>query len=565
MKHISKIFNMRVFIYTFLIWLNLNISGIQNIYFSEGKNLTIIVVKILHIFFLYAILSKIHSLYVKRHLPKVKNEIIISLIYFCILTILLILVWPGIWGSDDITVLRNAEWYKLTPWQHFFSGLFQILCLQTIPIPSGVMIIQIIISSLIVGYCISNISRLYGKTKKQVIILQIVLGMITLFPPIIMYILSGFRMGMYSYLELALITKIIILYKEQKKATNIELLKISFLTIIITCWRTEAFYYPIFILILYFILGKKIIAKRVAIIGLLIIMIINGSIGKLNNSMIDAMSDTENSTIKGKDYNSSARKATGYSLTATMEPVTQLLKISDESDKKEIDIIDKVINVKYILEHPENTGETNFWAEGVVREYTEEEYENYLKAYLKLAIKYTDVTLKSMWNIFEKTGSGIGENSKQTTRNMVSWNETLTLFEIGERSAIHWNAVTSKVLKYKTAINENIRNLVIRFLNGTDSNSKITPIHNIFWNLFIPFTLLLICLIYKLITKDWFMIFLILTIFIRVLLVFMTAPAPYFMYYLSAYLCSYIISVIVIYEFITKSFNKCLMLEEGKL
>ena len=41
---------------------------------------------------------------------------------------------------------------------------------------------------------------------------------------------------------------------------------------------------------------------------------------------------------------------------------------------------------------------------------------DYLKAYLKLALKYTKVTINSWWNIFVKAGSGIGKDSKQTTK-----------------------------------------------------------------------------------------------------------------------------------------------------
>lgn len=537
MKEIYQKFNKTAFIYTFVIWIILNVFGIQNMYFYGGHILISIIIKALHMLFLYTIISKIHSLYKKRFEPKVKNEIILTLIYFTILLGLLLLVWPGTWSWDDIEILKNASFLNLTPWHHFFSGLFQVLCLQTIPIPSGVIIMQIVIASLIVGYCISNISILYGKNKKQVIILQIILGLITLLPPLVMYILSGFRMGIYSYLELLLITEIIILYKKNNKATVTDILKISFLTIIISCWRTEAIYYPLFILILYLILGNKIIRKKVVIVVTLIITIINFGITKVNNFMI------------GNNE---------YSLTATMEPVTSIIKNSDETDEEELERINKVIDVEYVLENPEKTGELYYWTTGVVKDYSEEQYVEYLKAYLKLALKYSDVTFKSWWNIFVNAGSGLGQDSKQTTKNMVAntGGETLDLFNTRTITGAKWNGVPSIDIRVKRAINEDIRKTIILLLNGTDSNGNLTIVHNIFWNLFIPFSLILICLIYKIIKKDWFMVFLILTVVVRIPIVFLTAPAEYFMYYLSAYLCTYILASIIIIEKIINKKNK---------
>ena len=74
----------------------------------------------------------------------------------------------------------------------------------------------------------------------------------------------------------------IILYKEKKQATFYDILKISFLTVIVSCWRPDGIYYPIFILFLYFILGKKVICKKAAITAFLIIMIVNCLIGVIN-------------------------------------------------------------------------------------------------------------------------------------------------------------------------------------------------------------------------------------------------------------------------------------------
>ena len=128
--------------------------------------------------------------------------------------------------------------------------------------------------------------------------------------------------------------------------------------------------------------------------------------------------------------------------------------------------------------------------------------------------------------------------------------KTLDLFDVTTITGTRWNAVPSLDFRVKKAINIDIRKNIILFLNGTDSNDNLTIIHNVFWNLFIPFTLVFICLIYKLVIKDWFMVFWILTVIARIPIAFVTAPAEYFMYYLSAYLCTYIISAIVIIEFI---------------
>lgn len=537
MKKLYNLFNKKVLLFTAIIWLFLNITGIQNSYFFNNGSLRIsaivIMIKILHFFFLYIIFAKLYALYTQRHKKEIKQEIIVSLVYMVIFGILLLLTWPGIWSWDDIFIVQSASLYGLSAWQHFFSGLFQILCLQTIPIASGVLIIQVLITSLIIGYCITNISRLFGKNEKQERIMQFVLGLIVLAPPLITYILSGFRMGLYSYLELLLITKVIILFKEQKPITLLEIIKIIFFTVLVSSWRTEGLYYPFLILILLLMLGKKIVSKKTSIVIFVLIMICNIVVGKFNNFII------------GNN---------NYSISATMEPVTAIVKISDESDKDEIDKINKVLDVEYILDNPEWGGEKYFWTDGVIRNYTDEEYSDYLKASLKLIFKYPDVAFKGILNIFIKTGSGLGDNNIQTTRNMIKGSgNTLKLFDSTDGAGQQWDRVNSKL---KAPISLNVRNAVISFLCGADSEGNLTIIHNIFWNLFIPFGFILFCLIYKLIKKDYFMVFLILTVVARIPLVFITAPAPYFMYYLSAYLCTYIISAIVIFEGINELINK---------
>ena len=111
MKSIFKLINRQALLCVFIIWIILNVTGIQNMFF-QGKDLILtLIIKVLHLIFLYTIVAKIQSLYKNRKLPKVKNEIIISVIYFFILAILLIMVWPGTWAADDIQILHNASYF----------------------------------------------------------------------------------------------------------------------------------------------------------------------------------------------------------------------------------------------------------------------------------------------------------------------------------------------------------------------------------------------------------------------------------------------------------------------
>lgn len=340
MERVKKIYNKNVFLFTIVIWTILNICGIQNIYFSAAQDVKYAVLKVLHFVFLYFIFYKFYSLYKNRKEKSGKIEIISGLICFAILSICLFKAWPGTWSWDDIEIVRNCASFTFTPWQHFLSSVFQILCLQTIPIVAGVIAMQILIASLIVGYVISKVSIIYGKNLKSQIVIGIVLLLIALLQPIVMYILSGFRMGIYSFFELLIVVKLLVLYKENEKISILDILIIGFFTIIVASWRTEGFYYPFMVCLLFLLLGKNKISKK-AIFASFVLMILGMlALGKYNNHLIG---DND------------------YSVSATIGPASSLVKVADETDKVELEDIGKVIDINYVLENPEKRGEEYFW------------------------------------------------------------------------------------------------------------------------------------------------------------------------------------------------------------
>jgi len=513
------------FIIAFIIWCIVNISGIQKLYFNTDITLKSSIIKVMHLFFLWFIVCVFKKIYINRRKNEVKNGIIIGLIYFIITFSILLLVWPGMWSWDDIHVVTYARYYGFVSWQHFFSSIFHILCLQTLPFATGVIIMQILFASMIVGYCVSAISNLLAKRTKNKIIMEILLTAITLLPPVLEYILSGFRMGIYSYIELLLIVILYTSYSKKEKFTLNKLITVTILTIIVASWRTEGIYYLACVpILLLFIIRKNTITYKpywtyVCVIFSIISII---AIGKYNNYL------TGNSN---------------YSITATISPVSELVKKADvNKDKNALENINKLIDINLIYENPELPGEGYFWM-GIVRgDYTSDDYTSYLKGYMNLALKYPKVTFNTMWDMFVKT-SGVDVKKditlQRTTVNATTGG-TLQLFE-------NENWMKNNVVS-KLAINKDIRESAIQWLACIDEEGKVTSFYYIFWNLFIPLSLVILCLIYKLIKREWFIVILVVTVLFRVLLVFLTSPSPYIMYYLSVYLISYFMSVMIIVQ-----------------
>ena len=169
----------KIFLYAFILWTILNLSGIQNGIFKEVQGSRVVVSKLCHLIFLYVLFYAIATLFYRRKEKYYKSAIIISGIYFFITMTGLLLLWPGTWSWDDVFVLNSAQWWGFSPWQHFFSGLFHILCLQTLPFSAGVIVMQLLIASIIVGYCVVSASHNVNSQKINMYVLQGIFLLIT--------------------------------------------------------------------------------------------------------------------------------------------------------------------------------------------------------------------------------------------------------------------------------------------------------------------------------------------------------------------------------------------------
>ena len=197
-----------------IIWLVMNISGWQRLYFQDRHRIDVLFYKGLHLFFLYGIIYLTRVFIKKRNQDKYKTAIHIAAAYFILNIIILITIWPGAFRTDNLVTLFYMKGYFIHAWQHFITSLYYAVCLQTLPFATGVIIMQIYIISIIVGYSISSLTFAYVADKNIRKIYIIILFLTVNFLPVLSYVHSGFRITLCSFFEFLFIAEIMTAKKE---------------------------------------------------------------------------------------------------------------------------------------------------------------------------------------------------------------------------------------------------------------------------------------------------------------------------------------------------------------
>ena len=523
----ENIIDINVLKISFIIWLFLNLIGWTQIYFDIVYGFKISILRVLNYIYIYMLVYMTKYFFVdnKEEWASLARKIIV--LYFFVNLIVIFMEWPGNFTWDDLFTVYNAQKYDLTPWQHFFTGIFHVINLQLLPFPTGVIIIQIYIASIIVAYCVSNIAYILIKNNenRNIVIGILLLPMFML--PVLFYLYTTIRIGMYMYIELLLIVELIVMYNKEGSIKINKILFVSFLCILVASWRTEGLYYIVAFPIILMFINKRKISKKIIFIVFIAISILTVSIGKLNNKLI------------GNN---------NYSIVITVLPLLDLVRNADPvKDKEDLENLDKIIDLNIIYNDSTINGEMLYWT-GLKRDYTPEQYKKYFKSYFSMVKKYPyTVFRRLMINFLESSGVIIKDGYSRQNRN-ASFGD---LIYTGERGKA-WSEIRSH---FKQPINMQIRNETMKFFDSIDDTGRVTPTYIITWNLLIPLFLIFICLIYKLYKKDWFMVLIILTVLARVPIVFVTSSISYLMYYLSVYLLLYFLSFFIIMQAILEYKN----------
>ena len=133
----------------------LNINSLffdfSNKYFHKEN---IILIKILYFCFLFVFFGFNFFLYKKIKEKNVlyKRGIKIFLIYFSLIFMILLSIWPGFWTYDDMCILCSDFELRLNSWHHILTSLFHFTFLQLLPFPAGIIIFQNIIIAALASF-----------------------------------------------------------------------------------------------------------------------------------------------------------------------------------------------------------------------------------------------------------------------------------------------------------------------------------------------------------------------------------------------------------------------------
>lgn len=506
-----------------------SVFQIDRLFFEyKHYNSKIILIKILY--FICLLISWCFVFYVKKQI-KYRNQFYIRFLnifclYLSISFVLLIIIWPGTWDWDDIWTLKTIMFYTgLNPWQHILSGLYLDVLLNIIPIVGGVIFLQLILISVIVAFIITKMEVSFNLPKVKYNFFDILIKCIPfLLPPIIQFQYSGYRIGLCMYLELCAVVIIVCTKKEKDSWTCIKLLFFAFLCTIIATWRSEsAFYLPMISILILFV-NKKVITKiqKISFIGVFIFGFIFISVAQKKALIND-----------------------NYLLISLSNISTELVHHVDRVKfKKELDTINKIIPIDIIDKNPKATGTQLYWAGYINNNIKSKDVSEYISSIVKLCFVYPKVFFNERNRYFVGSMNG-GLCTLDTT----------DIFDLNTHNKAAIAYVNSKwILKFPISIQLRKTFLETIFL----AKNLSAPLAKIMWNNFIPTVFIALVTLVLLVKKYWFYSFILLIVLSKIVCIYLTLPASFFMYFVSYYLLGYSLLIFTIFKFLTQlqHFNK---------
>lgn len=480
-----------------------SVPGLKDGNFFYSYCLKFFFIAALYLVFIFFI-QFFYKAFIKKQLFY-QRWLLYSLIYLTICIVTLLLMYPGHWVWDEFTVLEQAKLYLPFSWQGNLTSILYTFSLYLFPSAITIVIVQLFIASLAVGYATSLFDAITNHRRY----LPYIFMLFFLTAPIILNNIYPLRLTIYSYVELLLLARFIAVILKIHTPANkyVDLILAGVLIGILCSWRSEGMYYILFLPIYFYALGflKKKYITDYRLLLMIVVTIVSIwlliAFGKSNPHPL-------------------------YPVTATINPISNMIQseLKGERVKESLDAIDKVIDINIVKKYPSHNEIPSFWQPNARREGYAEHIDEYNKAFIYLVTNNPYEFLKSRFYTFMSTNSfgavrslpsGVfGSPSPQDVEKVEKFNKE--------------NKLTQPI---NIEVKKHLTSLLLPPLNP-----HTLSISHLIWNI-IPITIGLVGLfIVALLRRKVMLAIVVVFILTRVPLIFLTAPANYFMYYLPVYI-----------------------------
>lgn len=498
-------------------WFLTTIFQVDRLFFVyDSENSLFLLVKALYFILLLIFWIFIFDVYdkIKTHDKKYKRGLFIFCVYFAIIMLLLVALWPGTWSLDDSLDLIAEQSYDWTAWQHILTGIYQQVLLQILPFPGGIILLQNAGIALCVAFVITKLEYSFAIPAIGNRYIDIFIKLLPfLTPPVLMYQFSGYRMGPYVYIELAMLVAWLCAIKDQQQWSWQYVFLFSALCAVTAVWRTESLFYIPFICVSMFFTKNELLPKLKKVICILLILCIYLGINHVQTEKLGNNS---------------------YKLVSILNPCVELIRVADqETDKAILDDLAVTLNMDVIYANPDVSG-TWLYSYIIKPEHTDKDYHKCLTAFVKLCLKYPQIVIQERTALFIQASGITGKSvtNREWTYNFYDSDNEFQPAKLVKEAG--WIA--------DQPVFPVMRKRLINLLNMRIGN-RVSVLYRIVWNVVIPIIVLLFvwCILLK--KKQWWFLIVATAVLVRVPVVFLTEPSGWLMYWLSFYFIGYVVLV----------------------
>lgn len=435
-----------------------------------------------------------------------------ALVYLAVNLVLLWLLYPGYWVWDELFVLDATKHYQIDAWQHIFTQAYYVMCLYVFPTAVSIVGVQILVISAIFGFVYAEFRTVFPRWWQAALVVVPLF-----FIPVLLNNLYPLRLTLYSYLEVLLVTQVVLLFVHRRESAHPiwAFIGYSLLTGILTTWRTEG---AVLLVLL------PLIAWRLGLFRLRRTGLAFRALGLvLGVALVSvAFGATRATTLPS------------YQLTIYVNPLSVMLNepLGGENLNRNLEAINRVFDVQVLKAENDYTDIPAFFApdSGLIRPGYEPHVAGMKAAFLDLVKENPEAFLQARSRTFMAANSldtgPDGSFVPQVGRGWAWFNPTNRgVFDLFDRQN-----------KLSESIDPPVKENVTRTLLLLDDHWRPTPAGAWVWNS-VPIVLAMFVVFFLSLTRRrWIVALLVALELGRTAILFLTEPAGFFMYYLPVYM-----------------------------